>query len=94
MQPLLTQRECAEALALSERTLERFRVSGIGPKFVRCGKATLQNTAVDEVYSALTQAWERDHLRDLANRLLRYLGPPPDLTIPPTLRRPVAPATQ
>jgi predicted DNA-binding transcriptional regulator AlpA len=39
MQPLLTQRQCAEALALSERTLERFRVSGIGPKFVRMGKS-------------------------------------------------------
>jgi predicted DNA-binding transcriptional regulator AlpA len=25
-------------LALSERTLERFRVSGAGPKFVRCGR--------------------------------------------------------
>jgi predicted DNA-binding transcriptional regulator AlpA len=35
MQPLLTQRQCAEALALSERTLERLRVSGAGPKFLR-----------------------------------------------------------
>jgi predicted DNA-binding transcriptional regulator AlpA len=35
MQPLLTQRQCAEALALSERTLERLRVSGTGPKFLR-----------------------------------------------------------
>ena len=53
--------------------------------------ATLQNTAVDEVYSALTQAWDHDHIRDLANRLLRYLGPAPtDLNI--ALRRPVAPA--
>jgi len=39
MQPLLTQRQCAEALALSERTLERFRVSGVDPKFVRMGKS-------------------------------------------------------
>jgi hypothetical protein len=55
---------------------------------------TLQNTAVDEVYSALTQAWERDHIRDLANRLLIYLGPP----VPPpnesALRRPLPQATQ
>jgi len=57
-------------------------------------KATLQNTAVDEVYSALTQAWERDHIRDLANRLLIYLGPPPDLTIPAGLRRPAAQPSQ
>jgi len=32
---LLTQREAALALRLSERTLERWRVSGIGPHFVR-----------------------------------------------------------
>ena len=59
-------------------------------------KATLQNTAVDEVYSALTQAWERDHIRALANRLLIFLGPlaSNDLNIPPTLRRPLPQATQ
>jgi predicted DNA-binding transcriptional regulator AlpA len=34
---LLTQREAALALRLSQRTLERLRVSGCGPKFVRCG---------------------------------------------------------
>jgi predicted DNA-binding transcriptional regulator AlpA len=35
MQPLLTQRQCAELLRLSERTLERCRVTGTGPKFLR-----------------------------------------------------------
>jgi len=56
-------------------------------------KATLQNTAVDEVYSALTQAWDRDHIRDLANRLLAYVRPAPsDLNIPSALRRPLTPA--
>jgi predicted DNA-binding transcriptional regulator AlpA len=35
---LLTQREAASVLRLSERTLERLRVSGLGPKFVRCSK--------------------------------------------------------
>jgi predicted DNA-binding transcriptional regulator AlpA len=39
MLAMLTQSECAEHLRLSERTLERFRVSGIGPKFVRMGKS-------------------------------------------------------
>jgi excisionase family DNA binding protein len=34
---LLTQREVAEALRLSERTLERMRISGTGPKFIRLG---------------------------------------------------------
>jgi hypothetical protein len=32
---LLTQREVAEVLRLSERTLERWRVAGIGPRFIR-----------------------------------------------------------
>jgi predicted DNA-binding transcriptional regulator AlpA len=32
---LLTQREAALALRLSERTLERWRVQGTGPRFVR-----------------------------------------------------------
>jgi hypothetical protein len=39
MLAMLTQSECAEILRLSERTLERFRVSGVGPKFVRMGKS-------------------------------------------------------
>ena len=36
---LLSQREAASLLHLSERTLERFRVSGTGPKFVRLGRS-------------------------------------------------------
>jgi excisionase family DNA binding protein len=36
---LLTQREAATVLRLSERTLERLRVQGLGPKFVRCGRS-------------------------------------------------------
>jgi excisionase family DNA binding protein len=39
MQPLLTQRQAAALLCLSERTLERFRTSGGGPRFVRCGRS-------------------------------------------------------
>jgi predicted DNA-binding transcriptional regulator AlpA len=35
MQPLLTQRQASEMLVLSERTIERLRVSGLGPKFIR-----------------------------------------------------------
>jgi excisionase family DNA binding protein len=37
MLALLTQSEAAELLRLSERTLERLRVSGAGPKFCRLG---------------------------------------------------------
>jgi excisionase family DNA binding protein len=36
---LLTQREAALALRLSERTLERLRVSGLSPVFVKCGRS-------------------------------------------------------
>jgi predicted DNA-binding transcriptional regulator AlpA len=39
MHPLLTQRQAAAALCLSERTLERLRVSGGGPRFVRAGRS-------------------------------------------------------
>jgi excisionase family DNA binding protein len=35
---LLTQREAALSLRLSERTLERLRVSGGGPRFLKAGK--------------------------------------------------------
>ena len=36
---LLTQREAALNLRLSERTLERLRVTGTGPRFVRAGRS-------------------------------------------------------
>jgi excisionase family DNA binding protein len=36
---LLTQSETAKLLRLSERTLERLRVSGGGPAFVKAGRA-------------------------------------------------------
>jgi excisionase family DNA binding protein len=35
---LLTQQQAAEMLCLSERTLERWRVSGDGPAFVKLGR--------------------------------------------------------
>jgi hypothetical protein len=38
---LLTQREAATALRLSERTLERSRVTGLGPPFVKAGRRVL-----------------------------------------------------
>ena len=34
----LTQREAAAHLRLSERTLERYRVAGTGPSFVKFGR--------------------------------------------------------
>jgi predicted DNA-binding transcriptional regulator AlpA len=49
---LLTQREAATQLHLSERTLERFRVSGTGPKFVRLGRSIRYRLADIEAYIA------------------------------------------
>jgi hypothetical protein len=42
---LLTQREAALALRLSERTLERSRVTGLGPRFVKAGRRVLYRPA-------------------------------------------------
>lgn len=36
---LLTQSDAAKLLRLSERTLERLRVAGGGPKFVKAGRS-------------------------------------------------------
>jgi predicted DNA-binding transcriptional regulator AlpA len=36
---LLTQREAAMALRLSERTMERMRVTGNGPRFVKYNRS-------------------------------------------------------
>ncbi|MGC2822973.1 MAG: helix-turn-helix domain-containing protein [Pseudolabrys sp.] len=38
MQTLLTQREAAALLRLSQRSLERYRVSGDGPTYVKAGR--------------------------------------------------------
>ena len=38
MQTLLTQREAAAQLRLSQRSLERYRVSGGGPTYVKAGR--------------------------------------------------------
>ena len=39
---LLTQREAASVLRLSERTLERWRVAGIGPRFIRLSRRSIR----------------------------------------------------
>jgi predicted DNA-binding transcriptional regulator AlpA len=38
MEQLLDQRRAAKVLGLSVRTLERHRVAGTGPRFVRLGR--------------------------------------------------------
>ena len=39
---LLTQHEAANVLRLSQRTIERLRVSGVGPKFIRYGGRSIR----------------------------------------------------
>jgi predicted DNA-binding transcriptional regulator AlpA len=70
MQRLLTQAEAAEILCLSERTLERFRVSGTGPKFVCLGRSIRYRPTDIEAYiasrvvsSTSEQRKESDHDR-------------------------------
>ena len=41
MQALLTQREAADALRLSARTLERLRLTGDGPRYVKTTRRVL-----------------------------------------------------
>jgi hypothetical protein len=53
MHPLLTQRQAAELLCLSERTLERLRVSGTGPKHCRPSDGSVRYRLQDlEAYVA------------------------------------------
>jgi predicted DNA-binding transcriptional regulator AlpA len=50
---LLTQREAALALRLSERTLERLRVQGVGPRYVKLKKRVLyQQSELDRWIAA------------------------------------------
>ena len=49
---LLTQREAALNLRLSERTLERLRVTGTGPRFVRAGRSVRYRETDLEVWIA------------------------------------------
>ena len=41
MEKLLTQKEVAHQLGISERTLERHRVTGTGPRSVRLGRSSV-----------------------------------------------------
>jgi hypothetical protein len=48
----LTQREAAAILRLSERTLERHRLTGTGPKFMKAGRRVLYRPADIEAWVA------------------------------------------
>jgi excisionase family DNA binding protein len=47
----LTQQEAAEILRLSERTLERHRLSGDGPPFVKLGRRVVYRRADIEAWT-------------------------------------------
>jgi len=49
---LLTQRETATLLRLSERTLERLRLQGGGPLYVKAGRCVRYREADLEAWSA------------------------------------------
>ena len=49
---LRTQREAAEVLRLSERTLERMRLTGLGPAYVKAGRRVLYRQADLETWIA------------------------------------------
>jgi predicted DNA-binding transcriptional regulator AlpA len=53
MSSLLSQREAAARLLLSERTLERWRVTGGGPAFVKLGRRVAYREADLETWIAL-----------------------------------------
>ena len=50
---LLNQAEAADALRLSERTLERLRLTGLGPAFVKAGRRVLYRQADLETWVAV-----------------------------------------
>ena len=52
MLDLHTQAEAAKALRLSERTLERMRLTGLGPVFVKAGRRVLYRQADLEAWVA------------------------------------------
>jgi len=55
MLALLTQRETADLLRLTERTLERLRISGGGPKYVRLGNTRAVRYRPEDIQSWLVK---------------------------------------
>jgi predicted DNA-binding transcriptional regulator AlpA len=80
VQTLLKQRDAATICSLSERTLERLRVSGAGPKFVRLGKSVryrlvdLEEWIASRVVSTVSSAMATA-LSFVMTRVRSWLGP-------------------
>ncbi len=47
----LTQTEAAELLRISPRTLERYRVAGSGPRFVKAGRRVIYRSSDIEAWT-------------------------------------------
>ena len=49
--PFLIQTEAAEFLRLSARTLERHRIAGTGPRFIKAGRRVLYKASELEAWA-------------------------------------------
>ena len=50
----LTQAEAAEYLRLSQRTLERYRLAGTGPAYIRAGRILYSRAALEDWVASRT----------------------------------------
>jgi len=57
---LLTQVEAARLLRLSERTLERLRLTGAGPLYVKCGRSVRYREADLEAWGGLSHPHQQE----------------------------------
>ena len=64
---LLTQREAAAVLCLSERTLERLRCTGTGPRFVRAGRCVRYREVDLEAWIAARVVGSTSEIMELGN---------------------------
>ena len=76
MNTLLTQREAASALRCSERTLERLRLNGNGPRYVKATRRVLYREADLEAWlaSRLTSSTSEARHNALAKHPLPLSG--------------------
>jgi hypothetical protein len=59
----LNQRETAEALRVSPRSLERWRVSGFGPRFVKAGRRVLYSEQEVEAWASARSVQSTSEVR-------------------------------
>ena len=52
MDEFLTQKDAARVLRLSQRTLERYQITGMGPRFVKTGRRVLYRPSDIESWAA------------------------------------------